>query len=171
MLILDGEEGFYYIWPPDELQNSFSDKEWKTILNSFDIPQYGNFEGQIIIRQKSIGPIPEVLYKLRSLQNKRTRPNTDDKILTDWNALAISAFAKAGSFLSDKEYIKIASNSAEFIVTEMYQEGRLYHSWRNGETRQKAFLSDYSFLINALFDLISAEMNGKWLDYAIFSNK
>ena len=42
----------------------------------------------------------------------------------------------------------------------------MYHSWRNGETRQKAFLSDYSFLINALFDLISAEMNDKWLDYA-----
>lgn len=162
----DGEEGLYYIWPPDELENSFSVEEWKNILNTFDIPQDGNFEGNIILRQKSIGPIPEVLYKLRSLQDKRTRPNTDDKILTDWNALAISAFAQAGRFFSDKEYIKAASNSADFIVSEMIKEGRLYHSWRNGETRQKAFLSDYSFLIIALFDLLSAEMNSKWLDYA-----
>ncbi len=162
----DGKEGLYYIWSPDEIRNSFSDEEWKTILNSFDIPQDGNFEGQIIIRQKTIGPIPEVLYKLRGSQKKRTRPLTDDKILTDWNALTISAFAKAGSYFSNTEFIKIASNCAEFITSELIHEGRLYHIWRNGETRQKAFLSDYSFLINALFDLISAEMNSKWLDYA-----
>jgi hypothetical protein len=162
----DGEEGSFYIWSHEELQSSFSDEDWQFIQESLEIPSNGNFEGQLILRCKNTKPVPQILDKLKVIQDKRSRPITDDKIITDWNALAISSFARAGMFYSNKNYKEIASNNIEFIISEMMIDGRLYHSWRNGVTRQKAFLSDYANLIIALYDLLSAEINNKWLDYA-----
>ncbi len=162
----EGEEGLYYLWTFDELSTCFADSQWNKFTQNFDISESGNFEGRIILRYVENFNDLFDLQNLRDIQNGKVRPQTDNKVLLDWNALTLSAFAIAGKYSSNNEYIKIAEKNAEFIETQMYISGRLYHIWKNGQLKQKAFLSDYAFLINGLYDLFFSNFNIRWLNFA-----
>ncbi|OJX41378.1 MAG: hypothetical protein BGO78_01200 [Chloroflexi bacterium 44-23] len=160
----EGEEGLYYIWRYDQLRSLFSDTDWEELQKTFAISSHGNFDGFIILRKKTNLVPLKLIEKLRKAQNKRTRPETDEKILTDWNSLAISVFAKAGQLLQSDNYLKVAQNAATFILEKMIVDGHLYHAYRGGHVRSLAFLSDFAFLINGLADLYIASVNTAWLE-------
>jgi len=119
--------------------------------------------------EKRLERIRKILFEKRG---KRIHPYKDDKILTDWNSLMMSAFAKASLVFDEKKYLAAAENTADFILNNLRNEnGRLLHRFREGEAGLSAAIDDYSFFIAALLDLYEASFNTKYLSLALELNK
>jgi uncharacterized protein YyaL (SSP411 family) len=105
--------------------------------------------------------------KLFALREKRIHPQKDDKVLTDWNGLMISAFARSGRALDDQEYVKTAKKAADFCLTELRtKDGRLLKRWRKGKAGLPAHLEDYAFFTQGLLDLYEATFEPEYLKAA-----
>jgi uncharacterized protein YyaL (SSP411 family) len=100
-------------------------------------------------------------------RNQRPAPLRDEKILTAWNALMISAFARAGLAFKNPAYTMQAETAARFILDHLHINGRLYRSYKDGQVRQNGFLEDYAFFIAALIDLYEADHDICWLKKAL----
>lgn len=126
--------------------------------NKFEMPT--NKVSEIIDECKQI---------LLTEREKRPPPHLDDKVLTSWNGLMISAFAKAYAVYGDEAYYDTAKKAAEFILANMYDNNSstLMHRYRDGESRFEGTLEDYSFFIQALIDLWEAGFDIKYLETAI----
>ena len=107
-----------------------------------------------------------ILLKERSA--KRTRPHLDDKVLTSWNGLMISAFAKGARVLGDPHLLEAATRAALFVLKHLYkpEEGRLLRRFRDGESAIPGFLDDYAFFIQGLLDLFEASHETYYLKVA-----
>jgi uncharacterized protein YyaL (SSP411 family) len=105
---------------------------------------------------------------LFELRQKRPRPHLDDKIITAWNGLMISAFARAAQVLNAPAYLDSATRAAEFIRQNLYDEKShtLRRSFRNGPAEISGFVEDYAFYIQGLLDLYEASFDEKWLRLA-----
>ncbi len=106
------------------------------------------------------------IFQLRSL---RPRPQLDDKILTSWNGLAISAFAKAYQILADEKYLSAAQSAARFVWAEIYDSAnrQLFRRWRDNDRKVKAVSDDYAFMAQGFLDLYEADFNAEWLMSAV----
>ena len=97
------------------------------------------------------------LALLFEARENRIHPQKDDKVLTDWNGLMISAFARAARVLGDEKYFETAQKAADFCLSHlMTSNGRLLKRWRLGEAGLPGHLEDYAFLIQGLIDLYEA---------------
>jgi uncharacterized protein YyaL (SSP411 family) len=107
-----------------------------------------------------------VLLEARS---KRPRPHLDNKVLTSWNALYISALAKGYRVLGEARYLAIASQATAFLLEQMYDEktGQLMRRYCEGEAAIPAFLDDYAFFAQALLDLYEASSETRYLHVAV----
>ena len=177
------EEGYFFTWTAKELDQIFDKEKSEIVKKYFAVTETGNFEGRNILNtpkvesevandlnitleklQKIISDAKDVLYKVRS---SRSHPIRDEKILTAWNGLMISAFAQAGLILGEQKYIDHAVTAAEFIKKHLFLERRLYRSYKDGTYKYSAYLDDYAFFIAAILDLYEATHEIKWLSYAI----
>ena len=113
--------------------------------------------------------LADARLKLRTIRARRPRPHLDDKTLTAWNALMISAFARAHQVLDEPRYLTAARRAAAFIETKLVdtRTGKLLRRYRKGETAIEGFTDDYAFLVQALIDLYEASFDVKWLTWAI----
>jgi uncharacterized protein YyaL (SSP411 family) len=161
-------EGRYYAWQWDELGDMLSPGELKVLEAHMEISEKGNFEhGLNILRYKRSGVgnpsennleeehsregFQKLLDKLRENRANRTPPGKDHKVITEWNAMAIRAFAEAGLLLNRSDYLMRAEESALFLINNLISpEGRLFRTWQNGKASQPATLADYAGLIAAL---------------------
>ncbi|MEX2601175.1 MAG: thioredoxin domain-containing protein [Balneolaceae bacterium] len=117
---------------------------------------------------KRLNQIRETLKRARS---KRVRPLLDDKILTDWNGLMISALSRAGAVLGEPSFTDIAERARTFINHHlMDNSGRLLHRYRDGEAAIPAMANDYAFLIRGLIDLYQATFDTDVLKQALSLN-
>ena len=106
--------------------------------------------------------------KLFEEQEKRIQPQLDDKVLTDWNGLMISAFARCARSLNDKAYLQIAQKAADFCLSKLRtKDGRLLKRWRRGKAGLPAHLEDYAFLVQGLLDTYEASFETKYLKASI----
>jgi uncharacterized protein len=141
----EGVEGKFYVWTLDELRALGADRHF----------ELGEFEhGQYILCALEPAPsdLPQIRCKLYGARAERVRPGLDDKQLTGWNALMISALADAGAVLERDDYLKAATICASFLLSERRNgEGRLLRTPRIG-----AFVDDYAYLIEALITLYEA---------------
>ena len=99
----------------------------------------------------------------------RIRPSTDDKILTSWNGLALTAFCRGFQVTHDKKYLNAAIKAALFIRDELFRGNKLTHAYRKGVHSQGQFLEDYAFLLRGLIDLYESDNlgnNGRWIEFA-----
>jgi len=179
----EGEEGKYYVWTRDELQQILG-KEADLIIEYYNVEEKGNWEhGQNILLKsgndkriakkyeitgselsQSILEAKEILLKERM---KRIPPGLDDKIITSWNALMLKAFVDAYAVFDETAYLDIALTNAKFISTRIKQaDHRLYRSYKNGKATTNAFLDDYAFTIAAFISLYQATFDEKWLEEA-----
>jgi uncharacterized protein YyaL (SSP411 family) len=186
-----GEEGKFYVWTAEELQETLDKEEFKLFIRLFDVHENGNFEkgGNILRLRSSLVDAASVLkmsepdlYERRELiraklflvREKRVHPLKDDKILTDWNGLMIAALAKAAQALPEAngaKYAAAAIKAADFILKEMQTtKGRLLHRYR-GEAAIFANLDDYAFLIWGLLDLYETVFDVKYLKAALQLNQ
>jgi uncharacterized protein len=106
--------------------------------------------------------------KLFEVRNKRVRPGQDDKVLTSWNGLMISAFAKGYKITGNKKYLDAAINAVNFIESKIAKnDGRLQRTFKNGISKLNAYLDDYAFYVNALLDVFEIYSQPKYLQRAM----
>ncbi|MBF8293462.1 MAG: hypothetical protein HW389_7 [Bacteroidetes bacterium] len=187
------EEGAYYVWTKHEIDSVLSPEEAALFNRYFGVEESGNvaedphgvFQGQNILHiVQSIGDastesglsdehvkamLTSSRQKLAAGRSRRPRCHLDDKILTSWNGLMISAFARAYQVLGEEEYLHAAEKAATFILSHLRDASsrELLHRYRDGEARFEAHLDDYAFFIQALIDLYEANFNIDWLSEAL----
>jgi len=177
------EEGYFFTWTPEELQELLSPEEFRIIELHYGVRAEGNFEGRNIFHislgvdrvAALVGRTPEevrgTLEKARQIlyPQRKTRPAPllDDKILAGWNGLMISAFARGGRILQDPDLTARAEAAAGFVLDNLAIGNRLGRSWRNGQVGGVAVLDDYAFLIFGLLDLFETTGEARWLRAAI----
>jgi uncharacterized protein YyaL (SSP411 family) len=107
-----------------------------------------------------------ILFEVRT---KRPRPHLDDKVITAWNGLMISAFARGAQVLDDPVYLEAATRAAIFLSKELYDASRkvLFRNYREGRSAVEGFADDYAFYIQGLLDLYEASFDVGWLRFAI----
>src|SRR5437762_3130510 len=106
--------------------------------------------------------------KLFSIRSKRPRPHLDDKIISAWNALMISAYARGAQVLDEPRYLEIATRAAKFLQANLFDPSRktLYRNYRGGRSDIEGFADDYAFVIQGLLDLYEASFDVEWLKFA-----
>jgi len=104
------------------------------------------------------------LLRARAL---RPRPHRDDKILTAWNGLMLSAFARGYCVLEDSRYLEAARGAASFLHETMWKNNALLRTYRQGAGSVPGFAEDYAYLVQGLLDLFEADFDLKWLRWAV----
>ena len=162
----EGVEGKFYVWSVEEMRAALEGgPEAGEAIAWFGASESGNFEGHNIPvrgpgRPESLAEWRRRLYEVRA---KRVWPGLDDKRLTAWNALMISALAEAGAVLERPEYVEAAAACAEFVLGSLRDsEGRLLRTWKDGEAKLNAYLEDHAFLLEALITLYEASFDPRW---------
>jgi uncharacterized protein YyaL (SSP411 family) len=164
----EGEEGRFYVWTPDEVRSVLGD-EADVALAYFGMNGPANFEGRWAPVRAASDPegLPEIKRRLREARERRVWPGLDDKRLTAWNALMISALAEAGAALERPDYRDAAVACAEFIWRDMRDEdGRLLRTYNRGQARLGAYLEDHAFLLEALLTLYETTFDPRWFEAA-----
>jgi uncharacterized protein len=182
----DGEEGKFYTWSKQEIIHSIGDeKEDADIFcEYYGITEAGNFEGKNILHitksteeiarryGKSLEEIEQLLQRISeilfTIREKRIKPGRDDKILTSWNGLMISAFAKVYRITNNPKYLNYATRGIEFIEDKIgTSDGRLRRTFKDGVSKLNAYLDDYAFYISALLDVFEVDTNSRYIEKAI----
>jgi hypothetical protein len=172
-----GEEGLFYVWTKSEIDEILgSDSDF--FCEYFGINESGNWENgknilhissdiskQYNIDENSISKVLEnSCSKLLKIRNKKIRPALDDKILTSWNALMISAYCEAFEAFGEISFLEKAKKTSEFILhKQITKDFQLYRNYKNGKSTINGFLDDYSFTIEAFINLYQTTSNEKYL--------
>ena len=177
-------EGAFYVWTKQQIDDLLGPEASPAFCTRFGVRAEGNvdedpqgeFRGQNILYQaqppgdeateESIRNSCSILLNAR---NGRPRPHRDRKVLTSWNGLMISAFARGYMLLGDEEYLGAAERAASFLLSEMYDEesGQLMRRLFEGEAAVPGFLDDYALFATACLDLFEATFDPEWLDAAL----
>src|SRR5579884_1211951 len=176
-------EGAFYVWSKAELSAALEPAALEWFCYAYGVRDDGNvrddphgeFRGRNILYQAhtaeetaarfdaAVEDVRAALENARAAllraRSRRVRPHLDDKIITAWNALMISAFAKGAQILNDASYERAARRAAEFIIGRMFdpQQKALLRRYRDGDASIPGFLDDYAFFIQALLDLYEAD--------------
>jgi uncharacterized protein YyaL (SSP411 family) len=175
----EGEEGRFYVWTPEEIDDALGLEAGPLFRLYYDVTAAGNFEGNNILHvDRSVADVAaetglpvdraeallargrDELYRLRAL---RTWPARDEKILTAWNAMMIRSLAEAGSALQRPDYLSAAQHCAAFLLDTLRPDGRLLRTYRDGRAKIGAFLEDHALLVDALVSLYQADFDPRWI--------
>ncbi len=161
----EGVEGKFYVWTLDEVRAALPAGLAETAIRAFGMTAEGNFEGANIPVRAAADP-PElagIKEGLRVAREQRVWPGLDDKRLTAWNALAISAFAEAGAVLGREDFLDAARTAAAFLLAEMVDDdGRVLRTYNRGQARLAGYLEDHAFLVEALLTLYESTFEADW---------
>jgi hypothetical protein len=176
----EGVEGKFYVWTREEILGALGPEEGDLFCRVYGALAQGNYREEatggksgsnILHLSRPLdetaqaegipeGTLTERLEACRSVlfarRESRVRPGRDDKVLTAWNGLMISALARASSILDEPAYVEAAARAADFLLTALRHEGRLLRRYREGEAAIPAFAEDYAFLGRGLLDLYAA---------------
>jgi uncharacterized protein YyaL (SSP411 family) len=167
-------EGKFYVWSAAEIDAALGDRSYR-FKDYYDVSHSGNWEEHNILNrlgriERASDAIETELMADRATllveRASRIRPGIDDKVLADWNGLAIAALANAATVFDKPEWLTLATNAFNFVVTAMSDgEGRLHHSWR-GRAQHHAILDDYANMSRAALALYEATGDTSYLDRA-----
>ncbi|MGH7756105.1 MAG: thioredoxin domain-containing protein, partial [Vulcanimicrobiaceae bacterium] len=167
----EGEEGTFFVWRADEIRRLLGERADR-FMRFYGVTAEGNFEGKNVLfipqpdeaEWEALASAREIMRVARDL---RPRPLRDDKILTAWNGLMISAMAAGGRVLAEPRYVAAATAAATFVLAELCMDGRLQRSWKDGRTSGPGFLEDDAFVVAGLLDLYEATFDRRWLAGAL----
>ena len=185
-------EGFFYIWTWDEVAKLVGPEAAAWFGYRYGMERTGNvrndphgeFTGRNILFQARTIAVtaehfdadPREIAASIALTEKllmdarggRVRPHLDDKILTAWNGLMISAFAKAARILGEPKYAAAAARAADFILSTLVShDGTVLRRYRDGDAAIGGMLDDYAFLVQALLDLYETTFEFRYLERAL----
>ncbi len=170
----DGKEGKFYTWTLEQINTITGDAGF---AGDYGITDTGNIvetvvtnqgteqvmTGQNVLRLTGYDRHRESLWKLFERRSKRTRPPLDDKVVSAWHALAVSAFARAGVWLNEPEMIKRAEKGARFTLEKLGYS----RTWRSGKSSGEATLNDLAFSAMAFWDLFETTGKNEYLESAL----
>lgn len=182
-----GGEGAYYLWTHAEILTVLGEEAGDRFCRLYGVTRDGNIPGHGIPAGRNVlhaGRDPgeilgelgisspeewleETYGKLLDARRRRPAPLVDDKVLTDWNGLAISALVQGYLVWGEEQYYEAAVRAATFFLETMVKEdGELFHHWHRGRTGSVGMGGDYIFLALALLDLFQADGDTKWIKAA-----
>lgn len=181
----EGVEGKFYLWTDQEVKEVLGEEDGAFWCKTYGIEKGGNFLDEAT-REKTGTNIPHLTaeldddtrtrleplrIKLNNHRESRVHPQTDDKILTDWNGLMISACARAAQAFGDPAHEKMAHRAGDFVLDHLVKDGRLLKRYREGEAGLTGHLEDYAFMIAALLDLYETTFELRYFEQAIAFQK
>ena len=178
----EGVEGKFYVWTKKEIKEILEDDADLFCLY-FDVTDGGNWEGNNILcnnlnistvafnfginEQKVREILKSCSEKLLKVRSMRIHPGLDDKILVSWNSLMITAFAKGYRVTNDVKYLNAAKTCISFIKNNLFTDGKLLRTYKNGTVKIDGYLEDYSYFVNALLDIFEIEPESKYLNLSL----
>src|SRR4051812_116396 len=136
----EGEEGLFYLWIPEQLTEVLGE-DAQAAADFYGVQPGGNFEGRTILTRGSEPPenLDDIRRRLLEARAQRVWPGLDDKRLTSWNALMISALAEAGAVLEREDLLDAARQAADFVLGELRDaDGRLLRTFKDGRAKLNA---------------------------------
>jgi len=178
----EGEEGKFFLWDVTEVRALLGDDAADVVRRYWDISEEGNFEHRNILHvtleveqlakmfRREVSDAQRLLAEARckmfGARERRVKPGRDDKVLTAWNALMISAFAKAAEVLDDARYRQAAVDGVAFVESALQRGDRLLSTFKDGVAKLNGYLDDYAFFIAALIDVFEAVQDRRYLERA-----
>lgn len=175
-------EGAYYLWTKQQIEDALGAEPAAMFCRIYGVEEKGNFHGKSILHlpvslegaaDREDLPVEEFKetfsafrQELKEQRDKRPEPFKEQKILANWNGLAIHSLVKAGFTLDDSRLIAEGERAAEAICSLLWKEGTLYHCWEGGEVHFPGVLDDYAAMIRAFLTLFEAGRGSKWLRLA-----
>lgn len=167
----DGIEGKYYVFHADEIIELLGEETGNEFNRYYDITEGGNFEGRnipnLLHHSQLHNEFEKYLPKIYEYRKSRTKLHLDDKILTAWNSLMVTAFVTMYRVLDDKQYLNAAKKACDFIAKKLSDGDTLYVSFRDGKRGNRGFLDDYAFYLYALINMYEATFEEQYLNKAI----
>ncbi len=179
----EGHEGKYYVWTPTEVEALLDPADYPLVAQYYGLDEAANFEGQWhlclrapfddaakaagLTKQDARDALERSREILRQARDARVPPDLDDKELTSWNALAIRGFAIAGRALECEDLVDAAGRAIGFVRERLWQNGRLYASYKDGRARFNAYLDDHVFLIDAILEFLQVRWDSSLLGFAL----
>ena len=163
----EGEEGKFYVWRHDEVLEVGGPEA----VAWYGVTPAGNFEGANILHRPVRGDllrppaVEDARRRLFERREKRVRPGLDDKVLTEWNAMFVSALAEAGAALGRADWLASAVETGDFLLSTLRRaDGRWLRSWqRDGGARHLAYAVDHAWLVDAFTRLAEATGQARWI--------
>ncbi len=171
----EGEEGKFYVWRPEEIADVLDGAGLTdAAIAWWGVTKSGNFEGSNILHRPVRGDlvrpddIEEARRRLLEARSSRVRPGLDDKVLTEWNAMFVSALAEAGAAMRRDDWLDEAAETADFLLASLRIDGRWHRSWQSGRTNERllAYAVDHAWLIDAFTRLAEARGEARWIEAA-----
>ncbi len=179
----EGHEGKFYVWNKAEVQSLLDEPSFALFSKLFGFDRAANFEGQWhlhlyesldtvatelgIDMDTAASQLQQAQQQLLAKRAQRIRPSRDEKILTSWNGLMIKGMAQAGHLLSQPQFIASAQQAVDFIQQHMFEDNRLFATYKDSQARLMAYLDDYAFLLDAALHLLQAAWQERHLQFAI----
>ncbi|HSF28089.1 MAG TPA: thioredoxin domain-containing protein [Nitrosopumilaceae archaeon] len=178
----EGEEGKYYVWKKNQIQKIIGE-DADVFCLYYDVTDGGNFEGYNILNNnirtstiafqfgKTENVVNDIIKhsseKLFAERLKRIAPGKDEKILTSWNGLMVSAFVKGYRISGQESFLHAAKNCIKFIEEKLTTNGNLLRTYKDGQAKLKAYLDDYAYFVNALLDVFEVDPSAKYIQLAL----
>jgi uncharacterized protein YyaL (SSP411 family) len=174
-------EGAFYLWTPEEIHAVLGPDDGPRACEYFGVDSSEELGASVLARPYTVEEfaaragmtlseceawLARVREKLCAVRERRERPARDEKILTAWNGLMISALARAHQILGGEQYLRAAQRAAQFCLEHLHKDKSLQRSYKDGQVKGNAYLEDYAFLITALLDLYEADADRRWLEMA-----
>jgi uncharacterized protein YyaL (SSP411 family) len=167
----EGGEGRFYVWQAEEIDRALGPQA-PLFRQLYDVAPAGNWEGYTILNRLGApdwGPperearLATQRARLLAVRESRPRPARDDKVLADWNGMAIAALARAGGAFAERRWIEAAARAFDFVRNRMIVDGRLRHAWRDGRAPHVALLDDHAQVARAALALHEATGSAHYL--------
>ena len=178
----EGEEGKFFVWTVEEVDALLGAEDGPLFRAFFDVTRAGNFEHQNILHiaepaeavAERLGVTLERLGAaiergrgiLHAAREERVHPGRDEKVLTAWNGMMMRAFAEAGAALERPDWVEVAARNADFVMRELWRDGRLLRTWKDGCAKLNGYLEDHACYADALVALYEATFDLRWLEDA-----
>jgi len=175
----EGEEGKFYVWSADEIDEILG-TDAAAFKDAYDVAPHGNWEGKTILNRShdlTLGAdeveagLADAREKLLAVRENRIWPQRDEKALADWNGMMIAALAKAGAVFNEPAWIDAAETVFQFVAGTMTEDGkaggRLAHTWCAGQSRHPAVVDDYAQMSRAALILHGITGNDDYLTAAL----
>ncbi len=173
----EGGEGAYYVWDRDAVKALLDEAEFPAFAEHYGLNEEPNFEGRwhLYLSLPRNLPVPgsedharleSARRRLLGERRQRPAPGRDDKVLASWNGLMISGLARAGAALQDTVSLDAAAEALDFVRENLWVDGRLHATWKDGRARFNACLDDHAFLLQAALDLLESRWRDTDLDFA-----
>lgn len=171
----EGVEGKFYVWSPDEIDAELGvNGPW--FREHYDVHEGGNWEGSSILNRLHLVSRPPSAGDEEKLQNLRTKlfgtrkarvaPGLDDKVLLDWNGIAIAAIANASLVFGREDWLSLSQTAYRFVTESMKRDGRTYHAYRADRLQHRAMSDGLANITSAALALFEATMDWRYLDDA-----